>query len=126
MKGVSKLGFLVLVLLLLFGWLLGRQVILFYHDYYDIVGLMEAQARKASVITDAVMTRTLVRRINSLEIPVDDPERALKIERFADKIIISMEYEEVLYLDLSYFGLGEDAQYDLWVFKFNPRAEQKL
>lgn len=126
MKGISRLGALVFILCLLFGWLLGRQVVLFYHDYYDLVGMMEAQARKASVFTDAAIARTLVRRINDLEIPVDDPEKALKIERLADKIVISMSYEEVLYLDLSYLGLGDDMQFDLWVFKFNPRAEQKL
>jgi hypothetical protein len=121
MRGVTRTGVLITILLVLVGWLLGTQIATFYYSYYDILGLMEAQAKKASVFNDAQIRRTLVKRIKKLELPVENPESAVKIERFHGKIILELKYEELLFVDF-----GEDRVYDLWVFKFHPRVEQRI
>ncbi len=79
---------------------------------------MEAQATKASVFTDAQISKELFRHIKKLEIPIDDPDQ-LKINRFEGKILIQLQYQEVLSIDL-----GEDRIYDLWVFPFDARVER--
>lgn len=116
-RGMSRLGVLLFILLLVAGVFVGFQVLPFYYGYYEIEGLMQEQAKKASVFTDDEIRRNLLERIDKLELPIDSPED-LKINRFNDKITIDLEYQEVLYVDF-----GEDWDYDLWVFDFNPRAE---
>ena len=83
--------------------------------------MMEAQAKKAGVFKDQAIRRNLVKRVKALELPVENPESSIKIERFHGKILISLEYEEVLFVDF-----GEDRVYDLWVFKFKPTVEQNI
>ncbi len=120
-RGITKIGLLFCLLLILVGVLLGGQVIRFYYSYYDLLGLMEAQAAKASVINDEQMRYTITKRIKELEIPIEDPEAELNIERTASEISISITYSEVLFIDL-----GEGREYDLWEFQFNPKAEGTL
>lgn len=119
-KGMSKLGYLLLVLLIALTVLVGSQVFPFYYYFYELQGLMESQAAKASVFTDQEIRQELMRKIKKLEIPISDPDD-LKINRFSGKITIDLSYSETLYIDL-----GEDRVYDLWEFKFNPHAEHAL
>lgn len=119
-RGASRLGILLLILLVVSGVFVGSQVFPFYYYYWEIKGLMEAQAAKASVFSDQEIRQTLMERIRKLELPIDN-EDDLKVNRVSGKIIIELEYEEILFLDL-----GEDRVYDLYTFKFNPVVEQKL
>ena len=81
---------------------------------------MQSQADKASVFTDAEIREVLLKQIKKLEIPVDSPDD-LKINRFGNRIVIELKYQEVLYLTL-----GEEYDWDLHVFEFNPRVEQDI
>lgn len=117
--GITKTGAVFTVAI--FGLLVfaGSQILPFYYNYLELEGLMEAQARKASVFTDAQIHREIWHRIKELEIPVDDPDE-LQINRADGKIIIDLKYEEVFYIDL-----GSKFSYDIYVFKFNPHVEQQ-
>jgi hypothetical protein len=113
--GVSRLGILLLVLIISCGVFVGSQVFPFYYYYWEVQGLMEAQANKASVFTDREIRQTLTEALRKLEINMEDDD--LKINRVGGRIYIELAYEEVLYVD---FGEGRD--YDLHVFEFNPNA----
>ena len=118
-SGMSRLGTLILILLISAGVFVGYHVFPFYYYYYEIQGLMEAQADKATIFTDSEIRKNLMERIKKLELPIDDPED-LHINRFDGKIVIEMKYEEVLFIDY-----GEKT-YNLYVFEFNPHAERVL
>lgn len=120
-RGGSRLGLLLFLLVLTAGVWAGSKVIPFYYYYNEVLGLMDAQASKASVFTDVKIRKELEKKIRKLEIPVDDLSEDLKINRVDGKIIIDLKYEEVLYLDL-----GEDRVYDIYVFKFNPHVEKNF
>jgi len=117
-KGISRIGVLFFVFLVAACVFVGNQVLPFYYYYYEIQGLFETQAAKASVFSDREIRKVLRKKIKHLEIPMDDLEN-LKISRFSGKITIELEYNEVLYIDL-----GDDRVYDLWVFRFHPFVER--
>jgi hypothetical protein len=117
-RGIGSLGALLFVLLLVVAIFLGSQIIPFYYSFYEIQGLMQAQADKASELSDKEMYQNISQAIKRLNIPVD-PKEDLKINRFNGKIVIELSYQEILYVD---FGEGYD--YDLWTFYFNPRGER--
>lgn len=117
--GQSKLGVLLFILLVVCGAFVGEQVIPFYYYYHELLGLMENQAAKASVFRDTDIRKVLMKKIKQLEIPIDEADD-LKINRFNDKIVIDLEYEEILYIDL-----GDERVYDLHVFRFNPHVERE-
>lgn len=118
--GLNRLGVLVFVLLIASCVFVGSQVFPFYYYASEIEGMMDAQARKASIFTDAEIREFLLKEIRKLEIPIDK-DSDLKINRTNASIIIELEYEEVLYIDVD-----EEHSYDLHVFKFNPRVEHPL
>jgi len=117
--GISRLGVLIFVLIIVAGLFVSYQVFPFYYYYWELEGLMQAQADKASVFSDEEIRRNILEKIKKLEIPIDDPED-LKINRFDGLISIDVAYDEVLFLDW-----GEKT-YDLHVFHFNPHVEQPL
>jgi hypothetical protein len=118
-SGMSRLGVLLVILFLAAGVFVGYQVFPFFYYYYELEGLMEAQADKATVFSDAEIRQNLMEKIKKLEIPIDDPEDLL-INRFDGKITIDLQYEEVLFAD---FG---EKTYDLYVFKFHPHVERPV
>jgi hypothetical protein len=117
-SGISRLGVLIFVLLVTIAVFVGNQVIPFYYYYYELLGLMESQAAKASVFSDAQIRKTITKKISELNIPINNHED-LKINRFGGKILIELYYEEVLFIEF-----GESWSYDLHTFKFNPRVER--
>ncbi len=116
-RGMSRLGILLAILIVSCGVFVGSQVFPFYYYYWEVQGLMEAQANKASVFTDREIRQTLTEALRKLKIPIEN-EDDLKINRVGGKIYIDLTYEEILYVD---FGEGRD--YDLHVFEFNPHVE---
>ncbi len=118
--GLNRLGLLLFILLIASSVFVGSQVFPFYYYASEIEGMMDAQARKASVFTDAEIREFLLKEIRKLELPIEK-DSDLKINRTNASIIIELEYEEVLYIDID-----EEHSYDLYVFKFNPRAEHPL
>lgn len=119
-RGMSRLGLLFMLLLLTAGLYSAFQLIPIFYNYQEIEGFMEAQAKVASMRTDAKIRRFLVKKIRELDLPVES-EEALKIARFNGKIIIELEYEEVFFVEW-----GEDFYYELWVFHLHPRVERPL
>lgn len=122
-RGITRLGILVLALLILIGTFLGSQIFPFYYYFYDIQGQMEAQAAKATVNSDKQIRQYLLKKIKQYEIPIPSEDH-LKINRLNNKIVISMSYTEILYLDLS--DIDEEWNWDLWEFRFEPHAEGRL
>ncbi len=120
MKGMSRLGLLIFILIMMAGIYSGFQIVPFYVDYWELQGLIAAQANKASEFSDDEIRRNLVEKIQKLEIPFDSPDE-IKINRFNGKISINFEYDEVFYIDL-----GEDRTYDIYVFHFDPSIELAL
>ncbi len=121
--GVSRLGmlfFLGIIAALVFA---GSQIFPYYYNYYEILGLMEEQGRKAQVFTDAQISKTILARIEKLEIPLDTPED-LKINRFNDQIVIDLKYEESFDIPIGTRDDGETRYYHIHTFKFNPHVEQ--
>lgn len=116
-RGGSRLGWLLTILIFLCGFYACWQIFPFYYYYYELVGLMEEQANKAQVFTDDEIRRNIEKKIKELDIPVDDMDD-LKINRFNGKIVIDLQYSEVLYVDLG------DKTYDLYTFQFNPHVEK--
>lgn len=117
--GASNVGILLFILTILAGVFVGFQVMPFYYSYYELQGLMQSQADKGSEFKDEEIKRVLKRALKKLDIPAEIEE--LKINRFAGRIVIELNYSEVLFVD---FGGGYD--YDLWEFHFNPRGEAPL
>lgn len=118
--GQNRLGILLIILIIVSSVYVGYQVLPFYYYYHELRGHMQAQAVKAKDFSDAQIRENLMRTIRKMEIPIEDPDD-LKINRANGKIYISLEYEEVLYLDL-----GEDRVYDLWVFPFSAEVDHYL
>lgn len=118
-RGLSRLGILILLLLVAAVVYAGSQVFPYFYNFYELQGLMEAQAEKASEFTDDEIRKSLVARMKKLDIPYEAD--LLKINRFDGKIVIEYEYSEVLYFDLD-----EDHAYDLHTFDFHPRAERQI
>lgn len=118
-KGASNLSYMLTILVVLAGVFAASQILPFYYSYYELLGEMEAKAVNGSEISDQKIIEGLNNVIRKNNIPADIED--LKINRLENKIIISLEYEEVFYVD---FGDGYD--YDLWVFKFTPRVEKNI
>lgn len=118
--GVSNLGILLFVFLVLGSVYVSSHVFPFYYSFYELQGLMQAQADKASEFSDAEIKSNIAREIRKHDIPAD-PDEDIMINRFNGKIVIECPYEEVFYVD---FGDGYD--FDIWTFEFNPRGESRL
>ncbi len=118
--GLNRLGVLIFVLVVSATVFVGSQVFPFYYYASELEGMMDAQARKATIFSDAEIREYLLIQIRKLEIPIEK-QSDLKINRTNASIIIELEYEEVLYIDID-----EEHSYDLHVFKFNPRVEHPL
>ena len=116
-SGINRFGTLLIVLLIGAVVFCLTQIFPFYYYYFEIQGYIESQAEKAQAFEDEKIRENILKHVEYLEIPLEDP-RDLVIRRFAGKIEVSMEYEEVLYLP---WGDGEK---EIWVFKFNPSAKK--
>ena len=91
-----------------------------YYSYFELRGLMEAQAAKATVLRDDQIRRNIFKEIQRLEIPIQNAED-IGITRLEGKIIIELDYSEVLYVDF-----GETIDYNLYEFNFHPVVEHFL
>ncbi len=118
-KGASNLSYMLTILVLLAGIFSASQILPFYYSYYELLGEMEAKAVNGREVSDQQIIEGVNNVIRKNNLPADID--SLKINRLDDKIIISLDYEEVFFVD---FGSGYD--YDLWVFKFSPRVEKNI
>ena len=119
-RGMSRLGVLLFILLLVAGLYTSFQLIPIFYAFQEIEGFMEAQAKVATMHSDAKIRRFLLKKIKELDLTIDDEENLI-IARFNGKIVIEMEYDEVFYVEW-----GDDFYYELWVFHLHPRVERPL
>lgn len=121
--GFSKLGLLFFILIVVSVVYSGSQIIPFFYDYYEIKGLMEGQADKASVHTDHQIKVAIRKKIQKLGIPIDiqDLDDHLEVARLSGKIVLDLKYQEVFYVTL-----WDGTDKDLYVFDFNPHVERNL
>ena len=96
-QGLVKMVFL--LLLLAVGIFSGYKILPLYYNFYELKGLMHAQAYKSSVFTDQDIRKNVYAKIVKLQIPIDDPSQII-INRVNGEIIIRYEYEEDF--DVSY------------------------
>jgi len=116
-SGQTRMGLLMTVLIIgVLTWL-GSQVIPFYYDETELQGLMDSQAKVAAELKDIKIRKNIETRMKKLGVPADPED--LKINRFSGKIVIELEYYEVL--SMPWF---DGKVKDLWVFHMNPRAER--
>ncbi|MDD2942566.1 MAG: DUF4845 domain-containing protein [bacterium] len=116
-RGISRLGLLLTLLFFGLGIYFGSQIIPLYYSYYEVLGQMEAKARKASLESDQEIKRFLLKKIESFNIPIEDPDD-LEINRVGGKIIISFSYIETVY-----FRINDDYDWDLFDLDFSPYVE---
>lgn len=116
---MSQLGMLLTVLLFAIAAYFGSQLMPMWLKYYEILGHMEAVAKKAQVKDDREIRNFLEEQIRKLQLPLPD-NRGLILRRTGTEIIMELEWEDVLVIDL-----GEDYYWELWVFYFNPRVKQR-
>ncbi len=119
-RGISQLGLLFFSLIAAAFLFAAYQIMPFYYGYFELQGQLQALAKKGSVLNDKEIRIRIWQVINEQQIPIESDEE-IKINRTGGKIIIDIEYSEVFYVDL-----GDERVYDLWVFDFNPHAEEKL
>jgi hypothetical protein len=119
-RGGGRLNVLLTVLFFAAIAFVGSHVFPFFYYYHELQGLMESQVAKAQVFSDDQIRTNVMKKIKELQIPFDDPDQ-LKINRFDDKIVVELEYDEVFYIDL-----GNGKSYDIHTFHFHPRAEHRL
>lgn len=114
-RGSSTLGCLL--------WLLAFAAVLYYGvhigavywRYYQLVDEMRSEARVAPSLTDGVIRRRLVDRVDELGLP--DEAARFKIRRSARPRMITIETEYRERVDLPFFQ---------HVFVFRPRAQEPL
>jgi hypothetical protein len=117
-RGANQIG--VLFLLLVFSGLayVCYRIGPFYYDYYEILGLMEAQARKAQVVTDVQIRQNVLQQIKKRGVPIENDDN-FKINRVGDEIIMDLDYTEVLDFE------WKDKVYTIHEFEFNAHVQQK-
>ena len=98
----------------------GFRISPFYYDFYELQNLMQAQADKASVLTDEEMRSNILAKIKELKMPPESAED-LRIERLSDRIEIDTAYDQLFDIDLGDYGY-----YEIYRFHFEPFAEQQL
>lgn len=116
-RGITRLGLLLTLLFFGLAVYFGSQIIPLYYSYYEMLGQMEAKARKASLESDQEIKRFLLKKIASFDIPLDDPDD-LEINRVGGKIVISFSYTETIF-----FRINDDYDWDLFDLDFDPYVE---
>lgn len=119
-RGISQLGLLLTVLLFGVCAYLGLQLVPMWMNYYEILGHMEAMAKKTDVKSEKQIREFLEDQIRKMRLPIEEGH-GLKLEKRGRNIVMELEWDDVLAIDL-----GEDYYYELWVFHFNPRVEEQM
>ncbi len=96
-RGVTRVGCLMWVLLGVVGVYSGVEVAEVYLPYWQLLDAMGTQADFAPSITDDVIRRRLLNKVDELELPAAAASE-LRIRRRSRQITISTTYQETLEL----------------------------
>ena len=94
------------------------RIVPFYYNYYELIGLMEAEARVASEYTDVRIREIVIEKIRNLNIPIQD-ERDFQLNRSARYITMYLAYTEELWVTVG------KKDYKLWEFPFVAEVERE-
>ncbi len=88
----------------------------FYYYFYELQNQFDAAIRVASEYTDQEIRTKLLYHMKKFEIPADAEE--LRIERYDDRMKISLDYTEVFYIT------WKDKDYTIWEFPFHAEVDR--
>lgn len=88
----------------------------FYYYYYELLNQFDAAIRVASEYNDKEIRNKLVYHIKKMQIPCDPEE--LRIERYDDRMKISLDYTEVFYITWD----GKD--HTIYEFPFHAEVDR--
>ena len=114
-RGSSSLGCLVSLAIFVAALYYGIHIGELYWRYYQLEDTMRSQAQLAPSLTDAVIRRRLVSKVDELLIPEEAHRFRITRRGRPRSIVIETEYRETV--DLPFFK---------HTFVFRPRAEEPL
>lgn len=114
-RGASSLGCLVSLLLFVAALYYGINIGEVYIRYYRLLDEMKAQARVAPSLTDDVIRRRVLERVEELELPEAAQNITVRRTRSPLMIVIETYYTETV--ELPFFN---------HTFELHPRAEEPL
>jgi hypothetical protein len=114
-RGASNIGCLVSLALFVAALYYGINIGEVYVKYYQLVQEMRSQARLAPSLTNEVIQRRILNRVDELGLPVAAQRIRITRSPSARSIVIQTQYEETLELPLFHH-----------TFRFKPRAEAPL
>jgi len=99
-RGASKLGCLVSLALFVGSLTYGVRIGRIYWRYYELIEDMKQSARFAQTLSDDVIRRNLVQRVDELGIPAEAKRFGIRRAGPPWRILIRSEYRERLDLPL--------------------------
>lgn len=114
-RGRSNLGCLLTLALFLAALYYGVNIGQVYVRYYQLLDEMRSQARLAPGLTDAVIRRRVLDKVDDLDLPPEAQQITVRRTGRPRMIIIETEYSETLHLPLI-----------SPTFHLHPRAEEPL
>ncbi len=117
-RGISQPG--MLFLLAIFGAAIyaAFRVVPVHYNYYEFVGHMHAQAKRASDKSDREIKEFLTTQIGKLNIPIEN-DYDLEVSRNGKFIYMYLDYTEEIWI-----SIGEK-DYLLWEFPFVAEVEEQ-
>ncbi len=114
-RGSSTLGCLVSLALFVAALYYGINIGEVYIKYYQLLDEMQSQARLAPSLSDAVIRRRILDKIDELDLPEEAQDVTVKRTARPPRILIETRYTETLHLPLV-----------TPTFHLHPRAEEGL
>ena len=117
-SGISRPGMIFLLVVIGIPIYFGYRILPFFYNYYELLGLMEAEARVAGEYTDVRIVEVLIQKIRDLNIPIQT-ENDLRVQRYGRSINMYLAYKEELWVKLG------KKDYKLWEFPFVAEVERE-
>ena len=117
-KGISQPGMLFLLAIFGAAVYVGFRVVPIHYNYYELVGHMHAQAKRASDKSDEEIKEFLMMQTKKLNIPIEN-DYDLEVSRNGKFIYMYLDYTEDIWL-----SVGEK-DYLLWEFPFVAEVEEQ-
>lgn len=117
-SGISRAGLIFFLIVLGVPLYLGYRILPYFYNYYELVGLMDSQARVAAEYSDEKIREVLVDKIKDLNIPIK-ADNDLRIQRSGKFISMYLAYKEELWVKVG------EKDYKLREFPFVAEVERE-
>lgn len=114
-RGMSRLGCLFTLLILVFGGYYAVNIGGVFLDYYRLLDEMKANARLATNLTDQTIMRRILAKVDELGLPEEARNVSIRRSARPREIRISTSYEVTLELP-----------FIAYTIEFSPEARQPL